>query len=73
MLDPEPWDEHLFGVQQKCLAATGGSGDKERAKPNFNAWLKALYPLDIVIYTDGSQEIDKAGVPTGTGAGWLMH
>lgn len=29
--------------------------------------------LDIATYTDGSQEIDNAGVPTGTGAGWVMY
>lgn len=26
-----------------------------------------------MIYTDESQEIDKAGIITGTGAGWVMH
>lgn len=58
---------------KKCLEATGGTGDKERAKTKFNTWLKLLDPFDIVIYTDGSEGTDKAGRPTGTGAGWVMH
>lgn len=28
---------------------------------------------EIMIYTDGSQEIDKAGITTGTEVGWVMH
>lgn len=37
MLGSEPWEEHLFGGREKCLEATGGTENKERAKAKFNA------------------------------------
>ena len=73
MLVSEPWEGHLFGGREKCLKATGGTEHKERAKTKFNAWLQSLNPLDLLIYTDGSQEINKAGMITGTEAGWVIH
>ena len=53
--------------------ATGGTGDKEKAAVKFKGWLKSRKPLDIIVYTDGSQEIDQNNVPTGTGAGWILN
>lgn len=29
-----------------------------------------MHLLDMLVYTDGSQEYDKTGNPSGTGAGW---
>ena len=46
---------------------------KELAATNFNLWLKSLHPLDIVVYTDRSQETDELGKPIGTGAGWAIN
>ena len=75
-LDPlhelEPWEKHLFG-SHSCLVATGGTGNKEKAATKFNSWLKSQKPLDIIVYTDGSQEVDQNNIPTGTGAGWVLN
>ncbi len=73
LLDTEPYGKHLFGRPKKCLDATGGSGDKEKATAQFKTWLKTLNPLDIVIYINGSQEMNQAGTPTGAGAGWVIN
>lgn len=77
LLDTEPWEKHLFGGPKKCLDATGGIGDKEKATAQFKTWLKTLSPLDMVIYTDGSQETDQTGTPTGaalagSSIGWIV-
>ena len=53
--------------------AAGGTGNKKKAVIKFNTWLKNRKPLDIIVYTDGSQEIDQSGEPTGTGAGWVLN
>ncbi len=52
MLGSERWEEHLFVGREKCLNATGCTGNKERVKTKFNAWLQSLNLLDLVIYTD---------------------
>ncbi len=52
LLDTEPWEKHLFGEPKKCLHATGGSGEKEKATAQFKTWLKTLNQLDMVIFTD---------------------
>lgn len=72
LIDSEPWEEHVLGGPHKALTATQGTGDKSRAAKCFNQWLKGLHPLDILVYTDGSQEIDRAGTPTGVGAAWVL-
>ncbi len=53
--------------------AAGGTGNRKKAVIRFNTWLKNQKPLDIIVYTDGSQEIDQSGEPTGTGAGWELN
>lgn len=68
----EPWNEHLFGGADKVFLATGGTGDKIRAKKNFISWLQARSNNDIIVYTDGSQEMDQAGMPVGVGAAWVL-
>ena len=73
LLDTELWEKHLFGGPKKCLDATSGSGDKEKATAQFKIWLKTLSLLDMVIYTDESQETDQTGTPTGAGAGWVIN
>lgn len=76
-LDPrqelEPWEKHLFG-SDSCLAATSGKGNKEKAATKFNTWLKNGKQLDIILYTDGSQETetDQCNTP-GTGAGGVLN
>lgn len=71
-LDPleelAPWEKNLFGPDS-CLVATGGTGNKDRAVVNFNTWLKNRKLLDIIVYTDGSQETRQGNVVTGTGSG----
>ena len=68
----QPWEGHLFGGSDSCLFATGGTGDKKKAAEKFNAWLKAQNPLDIKVYTDGSQETNQDNTPMGTGVGWVL-
>lgn len=43
---------------------------KERAVTNFALWLQTCHPLDLILYTDGSQEVDQDGEKTKAGAGW---
>ena len=66
--EPEPWEKHLFG-SNSCLVATGDTRNKEKAVIKFVSGLKSQKPLDIIVYTNGSQEIDQNNIPTGTGAG----
>lgn len=76
-LDPlssmQPWERHLFGGSDGCLAATGGTKDKIMAAERFNAWLQAQNSLDIIVYTDGSQEINKDNTPMGIGARGVLN
>lgn len=67
----EPWEQPLFDLDS-CLAAMGGTASKENAVTKFDNWLRSRKSLDIIVYTDGSQEIDKSNIPTGTGAGWVL-
>ena len=55
-----------------CLVAMGGFASIEKAVTKFDNWLKSRKPLDIIVYTDGSQEIDKGNTSTGTGARWVL-
>ena len=75
-LDPsqelELWEKRLFG-SDSCLVAAGGIGNKKKAVIKFNTWLKNRKLLDIIVYTDGSQEIDQSSEPTSTGAGWVLN
>lgn len=63
----EPWNEHLFGGADKVFLATGGTGNKERAR------LQARSNNDIIVYTDRLQEVDQAGIPVGAGAAWVLR
>ncbi len=72
MHELESWEKHLFG-SDSCLVAKDGTGDKEKAAVKFNGWLKSRKLLDIIVYTDGSQEVDQNNIPTGTGAGWVLN
>ena len=71
-LDPlhklEPSEKHLFG-SDSCLVATSGTNDKEKAAVKFNGLLKSRKPLDIIVYTNGSQEVDHINISTGIGEG----
>lgn len=72
LLQPDPWEEHILGGANKALTASGATGDKDKAAKKFNAQLQNLDSLDIVVYTDGSQETDRSGTPTGVGAAWVI-
>ncbi len=72
LLEPEPWEKHILGGANKALTASGAPGDKDKAVKSFHAWVQGLDPLDMVVYTDGSQETDQAGTPTGVGAAWVI-
>ena len=69
----QPWERHLFGGSDGCLAATDGTGDKIKAAERFNAWLQAQNLLGIIVYTDGSQVIKQDITPIGTGAGLVLN
>ena len=62
----------MFG-SDSCLAATGGIDNKKKAVIKFNTWFKNRKPLDIIVYTNGSQEIDQSGEPISSGAGWVLN
>ena len=68
----EPWEANILG-SQSYLDASGGTGNKKVAAENVKKWIKKAGPLDMLLYTDGSQEYDKAGNPSGTGAGWVIE
>ena len=55
------------------MVATGGTSDKEKVVVKFNGWLKSRKPLDIIVYTDGSHEVDQNNIPIGTGARWVLN
>lgn len=73
LLEPEPWEKHILGGANKALTASGAPGDKDKAVKSFHAWVQGLDPLDMVVYTDGSQETDQAGTPTGVGVEWVIR
>lgn len=73
LLGPEPWEAHLFGGAEECRAATGGAKDKKKAAQDFNLWLSARNPDEIVVYTDGSQKLGKAGKIAGSGTAWTIE
>ena len=73
LLEPEPWEPILLGGAKECIAATGGVEDKKKAAQDFNLWLSKCSPDDMVVYTDGSQRLDKAGKIAGTGAAWTIE
>ena len=68
----EPWKKHLFG-SDSCLIATGDTSNKEKAPVKFNIWLKSRKSLNIILYIDGSQEVNQNNIPTGIRAGWVLN
>ncbi len=50
-----------------------GDRRQNHVAERFNAWLQAQNPLDIIVYTDGLQEINQNNMPMGTGAGWVLN
>lgn len=46
---------------------------KIKAAERFNAWLQAQNPLDIIMYTDGSQIINQDNTIISIGAGWVLN
>ena len=46
---------------------------QEKSSANFNSWLTSLDKNDIVVYTDGSQKVDKTGKILGTGSAWILR
>ena len=40
---------------------------------NVKKWIKKAGPLDMLLYTDGSQKYDKARNPSDTRAGWVIE
>ena len=48
------------------------TGDEERAVKNFALRLQTCHPLDLIVYTDGSQEVDQDREKTKAGAGWVV-
>ena len=46
---------------------------KKGAAENVKKWIKKAGPLDMLLYKDGSQEYDKVGNPSGTGAEWVIE
>ncbi len=59
----EPWEEHPLGGAENVFQATEGTEDKQKASSNFKLWAQNLDPHDMLVYTDGSQEIDKTVLP----------
>lgn len=55
-----------------CLVVMSSSASKKRAVTKFDNWLKSQKPLDIIVYTDSSQKIDKGNTYIGTGARWVL-
>ena len=70
--EPEPWEEHLLAGAKECIAVTGGAEDNEKAAQNFNFWLRARSPGEMVVFTNGSKRLDKAGKIAGTGTAWII-
>ena len=63
----ELWEKHLFDFDS-CLVATGGISNKEKTTIKFNSWLKSQKPLNIIVYTNGSQEVDQNNISISTWA-----
>ena len=62
----------MLGLQS-YFDASGSTGNKKVAAENVKKWVKKTGPLDIILYTDGSQNYDKIGNPSGIGAGWVLN
>lgn len=73
LLEPEPWERILLGGAKECITAIGGVDDKKKAVQNFHLWLSKRNSDDMVVYTDGSQRLDKVGKIVGTGAAWTIE
>ena len=65
LLEPEPWEVHLLA--KEYIAATGGEEDKNKAAQNFNLWLSARNPDEMVVYTDRVTTIREGRKNSGTG------
>ena len=72
LLEPEPWGPILLS-QKEYMTATGGENDKKKAAQNSNLWLSRRNSDDMVVYTDGSQRLDKERKIIGTGAAWTIE
>lgn len=68
----ELWKQLFFNAHS-YLEAKSGTENKEKAITNFSSWLKSQNPLDIMVYTDGSQEVHKNNVSIGATASWILN
>ena len=73
LLEPKSWELILIGGAKECITATRRVDDKKKAAQNFHLWLNKHNPEDMVVYTDGSQRLDKAGKIAGTRAAWTIE
>ncbi len=72
LVDLDPWEEHFFGGTQNVFQSTRGTRDKKKASQNFKSWIETLDRKDILVYSDGSQEVDQNGTTTGPGVAWVF-
>ncbi len=73
LVDSDPWEKHLFGDTQNVFQSTRGTRDKKKASQNFKSWIETLDRKDILVYSDGSQEVDQNGTTNGKGAAWVLN
>lgn len=72
MMIPASGENHLFGGPDKCLAAAGYNTNKNKAKENVTGWLNSRNRNELIVYTDGSQQVDFSGKTLGTGSAWVV-
>ena len=73
LLKPKLREKHILGGASKALIVFGAPGDKDKAVKSFHAWVQGLDPLDMIMYTDRSQETDQTGTLTGVKTSWVIN
>lgn len=73
MLLPALWENDLFGGIDKYLFATGHITEKDKAKENVKRWLNVHNKNELIVYSDGSQQVYPNRKVLGTGSAWVIR
>lgn len=65
----EPWERYLIEESNRGFFTLSNIGGKKEVAKKFKSRLKTQNQLDIIVYIDWLQEINKDNTPRGIGVG----